>query len=106
MVPCLVYSRTPQANNLDISSPLGLPIYAEAIEELKDLDIAYSRNVGEIFDSEKIILADDQLMFGSGTNIKGRYAGMSNEKLPHYVKKCIWKWNRVFLSGDCSIVEY
>lgn len=78
--------RTPQANNLDISSPLGLPIYAEAIEELKDLDIAYSRNVGEIFDSEKIILADDQLMFGSGTNIKGRYAGMSNEKLPHYVK--------------------
>lgn len=78
--------RTPQANNLDISSPLGLPMFTEAIEELKDLDIAYSRNVGEIFDSEKIILADDQLMFGSGTNIKGRYAGMSNEKLPHYVK--------------------
>ena len=78
--------RTPQANNVDISSPLGLPMFAEAIEELKDLDIAYSRNVGEIFDSEKIILADDQLMFGSGTNIKGRYAGMSNEKLPHYVK--------------------
>lgn len=78
--------RTPQANNLDISSPLGLPMFAEAIEELKDLDVAYSRNVGEIFDSEKIILADDQLMFGSGTNIKGRYAGMKNEKLPHYVR--------------------
>lgn len=78
--------RTPQANNVDISSPLGLSMFTEAIEELKDLDVAYSRNVGEIFDSEKIILADDQLMFGSGTNIKGRYAGMSNEKLPHYVK--------------------
>ena len=78
--------RTPQANNIDISSPLGLPMFSEAIEELKDLDVAYSRNVGEIFDSEKIILADDQLMFGSGTNIKGRYAGMNNEKLPHYVK--------------------
>lgn len=78
--------RTPQANNVDISSPLGLPMFTEAIEELKDLDVAYSRNVGEIFDSEKIILVDDQLMFGSGTNIKGRYAGMSNEKLPHYVK--------------------
>lgn len=78
--------RTPQANNVDISSPLGLPMFTEAIEELKDLDIAYSRNVGEIFDSEKIILADDQLMFGSGTNIKGRYAGMKNEKLPHYVR--------------------
>lgn len=78
--------RTPQANNVDISSPLGLPIFTEAIEELKDLDVAYSRNAGEIFDSEKIILADDQLMFGSGTNIKGRYAGMKNEKLPHYVR--------------------
>ena len=78
--------RTPQANNVDISSPLGLPMFAEAIEELKDIDVAYSRNVGEIFDSEKIILADDQLMFGSGTNIKGRYAGMKNEKLPHYVR--------------------
>lgn len=78
--------RTPQANNVDISSPLGLPIFKEAIEELKDLDVAYSRNVREIFDSEKIILADDQLMFGSGTNIKGRYAGMKNEKLPHYVR--------------------
>ena len=51
--------RTPQANNVDISSPLGLPVFAEAIEEMKDLDIAYSRNVGEIFDSEKIILADE-----------------------------------------------
>ena len=50
--------RTPQANNVDISTPLGLPIFAEAIEELKDLDIAYSRNAGEIFDSQKIVLAD------------------------------------------------
>ena len=39
--------RTPQANNVDINAPLGLPIFAEAIEELKDLDIAYSRNAGE-----------------------------------------------------------
>lgn len=26
--------RTPQANNVDISTPLGLPIFSEAIEEL------------------------------------------------------------------------
>lgn len=76
--------RTPQANNLDISSPLGLPMFAEAIEELKDLDVAYSRNVGEIFDSEKIILIDDQLMLGDGRNLKR--PGVNKVKLPHYVR--------------------
>lgn len=76
--------RTPQANNVDISSPLGLPVFAEAIEEMKDLDIAYSRNAGEIFDSEKIILADDRLMFDSGQNLNKR--GPADVKLPHYVK--------------------
>lgn len=75
--------RTPAANNIDLSSPLGMPIYAEAIEEMKDLDIAYSRNAGEIYDSEKIILADDRLMFDSGKNLNGR---VTDVKLPHYVK--------------------
>ena len=76
--------RTPAANNVDLSSPLGNAIYAEAIEEMKDLDIAYSRNAGEIYDSEKIILADDRLMFDSGKNLNGR---IPDVKLPHYVKK-------------------
>lgn len=77
--------RTPQANNVDISSPLGLPIFREAVEELKDLDIAYSRNAGEIFDSQKIILADDRLLYESGKSIKHR--GPADAKgLPHYVK--------------------
>ena len=76
--------RTPQANNVDLGTALGLPIYADAIEEMKDLDVAYSRNAGEIFDSEKIILADDRLMYDSGKNLKTR--GVADVKLPHYVK--------------------
>lgn len=83
--------RTPQANNVDLNTVLGLPIYAEAIEELKDLDIAYSRNAGEIFDSEKIILADDRLLMPDGVPIKNRGGSYSERhkkemKLPHYVK--------------------
>ena len=83
--------RTPQANNIDLSSPMGLPMYVEAIEELRDLDVAYSRNAGEIFDSEKIVLADDRLMMPDGMNIKGRTAielekQREEMKLPHYVK--------------------
>ena len=38
---------------------------------------------GEIYDSEKIILADDRLMFDSGKNLNGRVADV---KMPHYVK--------------------
>lgn len=76
--------RTPQANNVDLGTALGLPIYADAIEEMKDLDVAYSRNAGEIFDSEKIILADDRLMYDSGKNLKSRWS--VDVKMPHYVK--------------------
>lgn len=73
--------RTPQANNVDISTPLGLPIFAEAIEELKDLDIAYSRNAGEIFDSQKIVLADDRLLMPSGTPVAAMSPqGMENRR--------------------------
>ena len=83
--------RTPQANNVDISAPLGLPIFAEAIEELKDLDIAYSRNAREIFDSQKIVLADDRLLMPSGTPVSAMSPqGMENRRnemnLPHFVK--------------------
>lgn len=83
--------RTPQANNVDMSVPTGLPIFREAIEELKDLDTAYSRNAGEIFDSEKIILADDTLLMPSGVNLKNTTEATREQtrkamKLPHYVK--------------------
>lgn len=83
--------RTPQANNINISVPLGLPIFAEAIEELKDLDVAYSRNAGEIFDSEKIVLLDDQLLDFNPSQMQ-----QSNQKLPHYVKNVFSKGTETF----------
>lgn len=83
--------RTPQANNIDIDSPLGLPIYSEAIEELKDLDVAYSRNAGEIWDSQKIVLADDRLLMPDGQKVTDRTPEQIRAKreqigLPRYVK--------------------
>lgn len=83
--------RTPQANNLDMLTPLGLPVYAEAIEELKDLDIAYSRNAREIFDSEKIVLADDRLLMPDGQPLATmtpdqRRREAEKMRLPHYVR--------------------
>ena len=83
--------RTPQANNVDISTPLGLPVFAEGIEELGDIDVAYSRNAVEIKDSQKIALLDDRLLMPSGTPVSAMSPrGMENRrnemKLPHYVK--------------------
>lgn len=83
--------RTPQANNVDISTPLGLPIFAEAIEELKDLDIAYSRNAKEILDSKRTVLADDRLLMPSGSPVstmtpQAMEHRCSEMSLPDYVK--------------------
>lgn len=83
--------RTPQANNVDISTPLGLPIFAEAIEELKDLDIAYSRNAKEILDSKRTVLADERLLLPSGLPVSSMTPQAMKLRskefgLPDYVK--------------------
>lgn len=78
--------RTPQASNVELNCPLGLPIFQEAIQELKDLDIAYSRNALEIKNSKKIVLADDRLMYNAGKKITDRIIGKSDIKLPSFVK--------------------
>ena len=78
--------RTPQANNIDLDTPLGLPMYSEAIEELQDLDVAYSRNAEEIFDSKRIVLADDRLMYDSGTSIIKLGIKSAGVKIARFVK--------------------
>lgn len=67
--PLFSVLRTPHANEVEIGSALSLPIFSDAIEELKDLDIAYSRNAKEIEDSKRIVLADDALLSGSGQKV-------------------------------------
>ena len=88
---------TPAANNVDLDSYCGLPIFADAIEELRDLDIAYSRNALEINESEKIILLDSDRLVPGGTRVTQTAESfkMQREKmeLPHYVKS-------VYGSGD------
>lgn len=88
--PLFAVLRTPQANNLDIGSSLGLPIYGEAIEELKDLDVAYSRNAKEIFDSKRTILLDSDRLIPTGTRVGALYGGFDSAReamqLPDYVK--------------------
>lgn len=61
--------RMPQANNIALNSPYGLPVFSEAIQELRDLDIAYSRNAKEILDSKRTVMVDDSLVCASGYKV-------------------------------------
>lgn len=82
--------RTPHANNIDIDSPLSLPIFADAIEEFKDLDIAYSRNAKEIKDSKRIVLLDSDRLLPTDGKLQNTITGFTKSRedlgLPDYVK--------------------
>ena len=73
--------RTPQANNIDLDSPYGLPIFTEAVQELRDLDIAYSRNAKEVKDSKRTVLVDSDRLLSYGTT-----GGLNVTNLPDFVK--------------------
>ena len=75
--PLFAVFRTPQANNIDLDSPYGLPIFSEAIQELRDLDIAYSRNTSEITDSKRTVMVDDSLVMQAGKKVST--TGAQNE---------------------------
>lgn len=55
------FFKVPLANDIDLDSPLGISVFANAMEELGDLDTAYSRNSEEILNSSRIVLLDDRL---------------------------------------------
>lgn len=73
--------RTPQANNIDMGSPYGLPIFTEAVQELRDLDIAYSRNAKEVKDSKRTVLLDSDRLLPYGTT-----GGLDRTNLPDFIK--------------------
>jgi A118 family predicted phage portal protein len=73
--------RMPQANNIDLDSPYGLPVFSEAVQELRDLDIAYSRNAKEILDSKRTVLLDADRLLPYGHN-----GALNRSNLPDYVK--------------------
>ena len=82
--------KTPHANNIDPISPISLAVFSDAIEELKDLDIAYSRNAKEIKDSKRTVLLDSDRMQMYGNSVKATlaYANKKREEigLPDFVK--------------------
>lgn len=73
--------RTPQANNIAMNSPVGLPVFSEAVQELRDLDIAYSRNSKEIGDSKRMVMLDSDRLLPYGTP-----GNLDRASLPDYIR--------------------
>jgi len=75
--PLFAYFRMPGANTIDDTSPLGVSCFSNALEELKAVDIAFSRKNTEVEDSKHITFVGQQLM---------KYANQNGVKLPRFVK--------------------
>ena len=78
--------RMPSLNDIDLNSPLGISAFADAIEELKDLDIAYSRNAEEIKDSRRMVMIDDKIIQKPAYKDEKGNTVRPQVKLPKYFK--------------------
>lgn len=69
--PLFAYFKMPYNNTVDEGSPLGVPVFHNAVRELRDLDIAWSRKSGEIEDSKHItFLPQSAVQFANQRKIK------------------------------------
>ena len=76
-MPLYAYFKNPAPNLIDRTSPLGVPIWKEALKELKDLDIAWSRKGSEVADSKHMTFVPQSVM---------QYADQHKIKLPRWMR--------------------
>lgn len=75
--PLFGYFRLPGSNIVDPDSPLGMACFANAIEELRAIDIAVSRKDGEVEDSKHITFVGQAIV---------QFANQRGMKLPRFVQ--------------------
>lgn len=78
------FATMPTTNDLDNSSPIGQPIYHNAIGILKEIDIQYSRILHEFEGTELAVDIDESILPPDG---KG------NVRLPKGKERYFRKWN-------------
>lgn len=75
--PLFAYFKNPAPNRIDRTSPLGVPIWHNALNELKALDVAWSRKKAEVEDSKHMTFVPESAIM---------YADQHKQKLPRFVK--------------------
>lgn len=76
-IPLFAYYGNPKPNIYDRNTPLKSPIWGNCLEELRDLDIAFSRKSTEVEDSKHITFVPEQAVM---------YARAHGSTLPRFVK--------------------
>lgn len=64
--PLFGYFRMPNANNIDVDSPLGVSVFSKAVETIKDFEMWYDKWKREGALSDKILFVDEQAMLKPG----------------------------------------
>lgn len=77
--PLFAYLKMPFSNTIDVSSPEGVSVFSNVLEELRDLDIAWSRKGQEVEDSKHIT-------FVSEANMVDNRPANRKLNLPRFVK--------------------
>ncbi|MCM1245991.1 MAG: phage capsid protein [Roseburia sp.] len=75
--PLYSYFRYPGNNIIEEESPLGVAVFAGALKELKDLDIAWSRKSGEVEDSKHMTFVPPEAI---------QFAERHKTNLPRFIK--------------------
>ena len=76
-MPLFAYFKNPAPNRIDRTSPLGVPVWCNALKELKDLDIAWSRKSTEVEDSKHMTFVAQSAI---------QYAEQHGVKLPRFLR--------------------
>ena len=76
-MPLFAYFKNPAPNRIDRTSPLGVPVWHNALKELKDLDIAWSRKSTEVDDSKHMTFVAQSAI---------QYAEQHGVKLPRFLR--------------------
>lgn len=80
--PLFGYFKMPYNNTIDHASPEGVAVFANCIEELHNLDVAWSRKDDEVDDSQHITFIDENALMKRDKNTGDK----ERIELPRFVK--------------------
>lgn len=80
--PLFGYFRMPYNNTIDYASPEGVAVFANCIEELRNLDVAWSRKDAEVDDSQHLTFIDENALMKRDKNTGSKEI----VELPRFVK--------------------
>lgn len=80
--PLFGYFKMPYNNTIDYESPEGVAVFANCLEELRNLDVSWSRKDAEVDDSQHLTFIDENALMKRDKNTGSK----ERVELPRFVK--------------------